>query len=210
MTIDQIMIKLEGIKKNKEHFYKCSLSLTTALSKGLKAIDTLSALKQGKQDCFEEALKENLSKNAYDDYLEAKETILKRGNTTAHHILMFNLAYLLQEVVSDINEGFVVGVSHIIRLTEAIDKVKVNELVKKYKEEQENQTKAHSIQQALIDCGNFLATKEGAEEVIASLYVLHFYVLKIVLDIRKELANNIDDMLDQALQQVIDAHNELD
>ena len=213
MTIDQILIKTEGIKKDTSAFHRNSMSFIESLSSETKALKMLSTVVKGQNYHLKWVLKEFMSKNDYDDYLDTKEELSKAGkldtNNTAQ-LTAFNLAYFLKEVAASANEGLTLSVTAIIRTVETIDRVKVNELVKKYKEEQSKQTTAHSLQQAFINCGNLIATKQGAEEAIASIYVLYSYIIKIILDVKEDLADNIDEMLDGVLQQAVETFNSLD
>jgi hypothetical protein len=142
-----------------------------------------------------------------------REELNKSGRlniSSKTQLTAFNLAYFLKEIAASANEGLTLGITYILYTVESIDRVKVNDLVKKYKEEQLDQTTIHSLQQAFINCGSLLATQQGAEEAIAALYVLYSYIIKIVLDIKEDLADNIDEMLDGVLQKAVEAFNSLD
>ena len=213
MTIDQILIKAEGIKKDTKMFDKNSLSFTEALYSLVKALKMLSTIARERNSSIEWVLKEYLSKNDYDDYLDTRDELSKAGKLNFDNkvrLTAFNLAYLLKEVATSANEGLVLGITAILRTVDPIDRVKVNELVKIYKEDQSDKTTTHSLQQAFVNCGSLLATQQGAEEAIAALFVLYFYILKIVLNIKEGLADDIDEMLDNILQQAIEAFNSLD
>jgi hypothetical protein len=201
MTIDQILIKTEGIKKD-----------TSALSSEVKALKMLSMVIKERNSSIERVLKEFLSKDDYDDYLETKDELSKVSKLNLDskaQLTAFNLAYFLKEVAASANEGLVLGITAILRTVDPIDRIKVNELVKIYKEDQSDQTTLHFLQQAFINCSSLLATKQGAEEAIASLYVLYSYIIKIIIDIREDLADNIDEMLDHVLQQAVETFNSL-
>lgn len=212
MTIDQILIKTEGIKKDTNTFYKNSLLFTEALYNEVKALKMLSTVVKERNSNIEWLLKEFMSKNDYNDYLDERTALSKAGKLNLNNkeqLTAFNLVYFLKEVAASTNEGLTLGITSILHTVETIDRVKVNELVKKYKEEQLDQTTTHSVQQAFINCGNLLTTKKGAEEAIASLYVLYSYVIKIILGIKEDLAKNIDKMLDEVLQQSVETFNSL-
>lgn len=213
MTIDQILIKTESIKKDTKMFYKNSASFTDALYSEFKALKMLSMVVKERNSNIERTLKEFMSKNDYDDYLDTRDELSTAGKLKLDNkaqLTAFNLAYFLKEVAASANEGLVLGITSILRTVETIDRVKVNELVKIYKEEQLDQTTSHSLQQAFINCGSLIATKEGAEEAIASIYVLYSYIIKIILDVKEDLADNIDEMLDGVLQQAVETFNSLD
>lgn len=214
MTIDQILIKTESIKKDTKMFYKSSLSFTEALGSEFKALKMLSTVIKGENNHhLEWTLKEFMTKNDYDDYLDTREELSKAGRlniSSKTQLTAFNLAFFLKEVAATANEGLTLGITSILRTVENIDRIKINDLVKKYKEEQLNQTTTDSMQQAFINCGNLVATKQGAEEAIAALYVLYTYIIKIILDVREGLADNVDEMLDRVLQQAVEAFTSLD
>jgi len=212
MTIDQILIKTESIKKDTKMFCKGSLSFTEALGSEFKALKMLSTVVKGQNPHIEWVLKEFMSKNDYDDYLDTREGLSKSGKLDVNsktQLTAFNLTYFLKEVTATANEGLTLGITFILRTVENIDRVKINDLVKKYKEEQESQTTTQSFQQAFINCGNLVATQEGTEEAIAALYVLYTYIIKIILDVREDLSDNINEMLDRALQQAVEAFDSL-
>lgn len=213
MTIDQILIKTESIKKDTKMFYKNSLSFTEALYSLIKALKMLSTVVKEHNTNIEQVLKEYLSKNDYVDYLSAKEQLCKESKLNPEskaQLTAFNLAYYFNEVASSANEGLVLGITAILRTVDPIDRVKVNELVKIYKEEQLDQTTTHSLQQAFVNCGSLLATQQGAEEAIASLFVFYTYIIKIITDVKEDFADKINSMLDDVLQQAVEAFNSLD
>lgn len=212
MTIDQILIKTEGMKKDTNAFYKGAVSFTEALASEFKALKMLSTVVKERNFSVERVLKEFLSKDDYDDYLNAREELSKSGRLNVNNkaqLTAFNLAYFLKEVAASANEGLTLGITYVLYTVESIDRVKVNELVKRYKEEQLSQTTTHSFKQAFIDCSNLIATKQGAEEAIAALYVLYSYIIKIVIGIKEDLADNIDEMLDGVLQKAVETFNSL-
>lgn len=213
MTIDQILIKTESIKKDTKMFYKNSLSFTEALYSLVKALKMLSTVVKKQNTNIERILKEYLSKNDYVDYLSAKEQLCKEGKLNPEskaQLTAFNLAYYFNEVASSANEGLVLGITAILRTVDLIDRVKINELVKKYKEEQLDQTTTNSLQQAFVNCGSLLATQQGAEEAIASLFVFYTYIIKIITDVKEDFADKINSMLDDVLQQAVETFNSLD
>ena len=101
MTIDQILIKTEGMKKNTKMFDKNSLSFTEALYSLVKALKMLSTIAKKHNSSIEWVLKEYLSKNDYDEYLATRDELSKASKLNFDNkvrLTAFNLAYFLKEV----------------------------------------------------------------------------------------------------------------
>ena len=210
MTIDQILIKTEGIKKDPSRANKSIFAFIESLNHSFNSIKLIKHLHSGDMITVKEDLKDIMSYADYSTFIEASEKILPKVEREAAKALdtTFTTAYLAHTIASETNVGFTLGIVHILCVAEQPDKVKINDYVEEYKKEQDGKTISETIRLAFNTCSEFLTATDNGEKAIAALYVLRYYILKQIQSLSSNLDAAIDDMLDKHIRDALEAYQE--
>lgn len=210
MTIDQILIKTEGIKKDPSRANKSIFAFIESLNHSFNSIKLIKHLHSGDMITVKEDLKDIMSYADYSTFIEASEKILPKVEREAAKALdtTFTTAYLAHTIASETNVGFTLGIVHILCVAEQLDKVKINDYVEEYKKEQDGKTISETIRLAFNTCSEFLTATDNGEKAIAALYVLRYYILKQIQSLSSNLDAAIDDMLDKHIRDALEAYQE--
>ena len=210
MTIDQILLKLEGLKKDPSKENKKVFAFIESLYHNFTAIQMIKLLHNGNMSEATEEMKSMMTYADYNKFISAKTQFLSKtdGDVSKTVESAFTVAYLAHEIALEVNIGFMLGVTHILYVIEQLDRVKVNQYVEQYKKEQNEKSISETIALAFNTCSEFLTTGKEAEKAISALYVLRYYILNQIKPLSSNLDTKIDEMLDEVIQNAIEAYNE--